>query len=82
MNPFRSIWLMWGGKSAPRAPVQAAIAPDSSFGIIKRGDELLVTLDAEALDRLEHALQQRRAALWAADAANRRAIRSTTPETP
>jgi hypothetical protein len=83
-----SIVAMWGGKSAAPPPVQAAIGPDSSFGVLKRGDELLITLDAESLDRLEQALQARRAALWAAEGIDRRKRRApvkthpTTQETP
>lgn len=71
MNLMQSIRTMWGKQTVP--PVRAAIAPDSSFGVLMRGNEVVMHLDAAALDELEHALQARRAALRDAEKTSKRA---------
>lgn len=70
MNIIQSIKTMWGRQVIP--PVRAAIAPDSSFGVLMRGNEVVMHLDAAALDELEHALQARRAALRETEKATKR----------
>lgn len=68
-----AVWHVW---SDPPGPYIVSVSPGGEHAVVMRDGELVCLLPLSALAAVEHALLQRRAALWVSDGSDRRKPRA------
>lgn len=74
-----AVWRVW---TDPPGPYIVSVSPGGEHAVVMRDGEIVCLLPLSALAAVEHALQQRRAALWVVEGADRRRPRAPSESLP